>query len=321
MTTLVFVEQRNGTPKSTAAELLSVARRIETGAVHAAVFGPGAGQAASGLGALGADTVHVAEGAGLAEYSTQGFGWALSELATSIGANIVLASATPTARDFLPRAAAKLGGGLASDIVALDDDGSGLVATRPLYAGKVLAQARIKASPALFTLRPNAFGAGDAVAGAGEVTGFEPSFDSASVGARVVERQTKQSERPDLQEADRIISGGRAMASAENFSVLAPVADALDAAIGASRAAVDSGYAPHTMQVGQTGKTVNPSLYIACGISGAIQHLAGMRTSKVIVAINKDPEAPIFAHSTYGIVADLFEAVPILADELQKVLD
>jgi electron transfer flavoprotein alpha subunit len=318
---LVFVEQRSGTAKSSAAELVSTARGLAGagGEVHATLFGTGAGGAAAALGPMGADKVHVAEDPALDAYSAEAWTAALAQLIHQLEPDVVLASGSPTGRDFLPRVASAVGGGLAADCTELRSEGDRLIATRPLYAGKVLADATVVASPQIFSLRPNAFGVAQVASGAGEVVAYSPELEA--VRSQVVERQSKGSGRPDLQSAEIIVSGGRAMGSAENFAVLEPVADALGAAIGASRAAVDSGYASHDMQVGQTGKTVNPKLYIACGISGAIQHLAGMRTSKVIVAINKDPEAPIFQHATYGIVADLFEAAPMLAEELKALAD
>jgi electron transfer flavoprotein alpha subunit len=177
----------------------------------------------------------------------------------------------------------------------------------------------VTSEPKFFSVRPNSFTIAEIESGDGDEEEFDADLDD-DYGYEVVDVSKSGGDKPDLTEADKIISGGRSLKSAENFGIFDEISDLLGAAVGASRAAVDAGYCPHGMQVGQTGKTVNPSLYIACGISGAIQHLAGMRTSRVIVAINKDGDAPIFQHSTYGIVADLFEAVPMLTKELKGLL-
>jgi electron transfer flavoprotein alpha subunit len=243
------------------------------------------------------------------------FGDAIVEVVKTLGAGAVFFASTSFGKDVAPRVAALLDGGQASDIIAVLPDGG---FRRPMYAGDVLADVEVTTPFKVVTVRTSAFapavagGAGAAIrevqlSGAirdvGQVTGYE--------GAR--------SERPELAGAAVVVSGGRALGSAENFQkVMFPLADALHAAVGASRAAVDSGYAPNDWQVGQTGKIVAPGLYIAVGISGAIQHLAGMKDSKVIVAINKDPEAPIFDVATYGLVGDLFTVVPAFLDELRK---
>ncbi|MDP6933176.1 MAG: electron transfer flavoprotein subunit alpha/FixB family protein, partial [Myxococcota bacterium] len=196
------------------------------------------------------------------------------------------------------------------------------VGRRPVYAGKAFTDVSVSSDPALFTVRPNSFSAPTAGAGSAQVQELTVEMTEEDGLSRVVDSAQPESTAVDLTEADRIVSGGRSLASAESFdSVIRPLAAVLGATPGASRAAVDAGYAPHSDQVGQTGKTVNPSLYFACGISGAIQHLAGMRTSKVIVAVNKDRDAPIFQHATYGIVADLFEICPLLTTEIEALAD
>jgi electron transfer flavoprotein alpha subunit len=221
-------------------------------------------------------------------------------------------------KDVAPRLAARLDAAFASDCVELSADGGKFSVQRPVYGGKAFTRIALNALPAVVSLRPNSFPV--AAPGEGKAETVVVPVEAADTKAKVVEVIAGQSARPDLTEAERIVSGGRAMKAAENFKLLEELADAIGATVGASRAAVDSGFAVQSMQVGQTGKTVNPKLYIACGISGAIQHVAGMRTAKVIVAINKDPEAPIFQKADYGIVADLFEAVPAMTAEFKKLL-
>lgn len=225
--------------------------------------------------------------------------------------------ASPRGKDLFPRVAAKLeSASLINDCVELDLSAN--VVTKPLYAGKLLCQYKVTADYKLYTIRPNVFAVEEGRAGEPEYVNVAPA--AVEIKTNIVEVIKSEAQKIDLQEAEIIISGGRGMKDKENFSILSELASVLNAGVGASRAAVDSEYATSDMQVGQTGKVVNPKLYIACGISGAIQHFAGMKTSKVIVAINKDPEAPIFKKADYGIVADLFKAVPLLTEELKKVL-
>ena len=220
----------------------------------------------------------------------------------------------------VPRLATKFDAGMASDCVNFLFEGDQFHGTRPLFAGKCLAKVTLQGpKPHFVTVRPNALGMPESTtAAAGEAA--EASVDAGAIRATIKEIIASASEKVDLTEANIIVSGGRAMKNPENFAILDAMADVIGATVGASRAAVDSGYASPDMQVGQTGKTVSPSLYIACGISGAIQHLAGMRTSKVIVAINTDPDAPIFTKADYGIVGDLYKIVPIMTEEFKKIL-
>lgn len=319
---IVFAEHENGKIKKTAFELLSKANALagELGlSVNAVVLGANCAGLGDQLAAYGAGKVYVAENAELARYNTEGYTQILANLIQAQNPKLVLAAASPAAKDFFPRLAARIKAGLASDITDLRVEGGQAVAKRPIYAGKAFVDVRWKSAVQLATVRPNSFPIAVAKSGASA----EPVAISADLGAvklKITEIVQGKSDRPDLTEAERIVSGGRAMGSAANFAVLEPLANVLGATVGASRAAVDSGYAGHDMQVGQTGKVVNPSLYIACGISGAIQHQAGMRTSKVVVAINKDPEAAIFKIATYGIVGDLFQVVPMLTEELKKAL-
>lgn len=319
---LVIAEHENGKVKKTAHELLTAANKLAAelgGQAEAVVIGAGLSDLCADLASFGAKKIYTAENADLAKYNTSAYAAAVAAAVEQSKPSVILSAASPVGKDLLPRLAAKLGAGLASDVVDLKVADGKLVATKPVYSGKALADITFNTEIQLASLRPNSLGAGEAQSGASA----ETAAVSASLGeskATMVELVQGKSDRPDLTEAEIIISGGRSMKAAENFKILDEVADVLGASVGASRAAVDSGYAPHDMQVGQTGKVVNPKLYIACGISGAIQHLAGMRNSKVIVAINKDPEAPIFTKADYGIVADLFEAVPLLKEELQKAL-
>jgi len=241
----------------------------------------------------------------------------IAKVAQDESVDVILGAASATGKDVFPRVAGKLGVGLATDCTEVTP--SAKKGKRPVYAGKAFCDFTINSSPAMFTVRPNVLEPGQADSGKScEVVNFDGIKDQ--IRATVKEVVMGKSDKPDLTEAQVIVSGGRAMKNSENFKILHELADVIGATVGASRAAVDSGYATHDMQVGQTGKVVNPSLYIACGISGAIQHLAGMKTSKIIVAINKDPEAPIFQKADYGIVGDLFEVVPVLTKEFKTLL-
>jgi electron transfer flavoprotein alpha subunit len=321
---LVIAEHAGGAVKKTAFELLTVARALAAqsgGEVHAAAFGPGSGAAAAELAAWGAQRVLTAE-ANLESYASLSWTRAVAAAAGESKPSIILFSAGSLARDIAGRVSARLGGALASDCVAIAGAGGKVELTRPVYAGRARVSAEYAGGGVLVaTLRPNAFNIEKpAAAAAGVVSALAVDAVPADLRAVVVEVAKAQSTRPDLTEAAIVVSGGRSLGSAENFKYIYDLADALGAAPGASRAAVDAGYAPYSMQVGQTGKTVNPVLYIACGISGAIQHLAGMRTSKYIVAINKDANAPIFKMADYGIVGDLFEVLPALTEEFKRVL-
>ncbi len=246
--------------------------------------------------------------------------FALSDLISQAKPDILLASASPIAKDFIPRLAARLNTGLASDTVELNIDSDGkLIATHPIYSGKARVDVKINSLPQIALVRANSFAVAAPEAGASaEVQKVQVELPAPR--AVMKEMVKGATDKVDLTEAEIIVSGGRAMKAPENFSILQELADVIGASVGASRAAVDSGFAPHDMQVGQTGKVVNPKLYIACGISGAIQHLAGMRTSKIIVAINKDPEAPLFQKADYALVGDLFQIVPLLTAEFKKLL-
>jgi len=233
----------------------------------------------------------------------------------------IFAAVTSRMREFVARLAARLGAGLSADSVGLALDGDALVATRPVYAGKLLAKMTWAKTPWIATLRPNVFRPTEPQAGATAQV-ERPAVAAPAESMKLVERREESSTGlPELAEAEIVVSGGRGLKGPENFVILEDLAKVVGAAVGASRAAVDAGWRPHRFQIGQTGRTISPKLYMGFGISGAIQHLAGMRTSKVICAINKDPEAPIFKIADYGIVGDLFEVAPLLATEFKKLLE
>ena len=314
---LVFTELNKGNVKPVTLEILG---KLTGQQAEVAVFGDLADDQVKVLAEYGASKVHRLKGDNLDQYTPEGHANALHGFIQSGDFDYVFAGATPTGKDLLPRLATKFDAGMASDVTNFIFEGENFGATRPLFAGKCLAKVEISGpKPHFVTVRPNALGMPESpTAGAGEAA--DSSVDAGSIRATVREIISAASEKVDLTEANIIVSGGRAMKNSDNFKILDELAEVIGATVGASRAAVDSGYASPDMQVGQTGKTVSPSLYIACGISGAIQHLAGMRTSKVIVAINTDPDAPIFTKADYGIVGDLFQIVPLLKEEFAKIV-
>ena len=318
----VIAEQKEGKLKKVTLEMLSKAREMGQ-EVTALLLGSGVEGLAADLGQYGADKVLVFDADVLKDYSTDAYTKVICDAVQEGDPSVLLGPATASGKDLLPKVAARLATGLASDCVDLGMEDGKLLATRPIYAGKcVVETVTPDASPQMASIRPNVLAVGEADASkSAEVVKKDVNVSDADMKAVLKEIIKGASEKVDLTEAAIIVSGGRAMKEADNFKLLWDLADALGAGttVGASRAAVDSGYATHDMQVGQTGKVVNPNLYIACGISGAIQHLAGMRTSKVIVAINKDPEAPIFQKADYGLVGDLFKIVPLLTEEVKKL--
>jgi len=321
---LILAEHQDGKVKKTAFELATEAKSLAEqlgGQAEAVLVGTGDEGLAKQLASYGVKKVYLLENAALEKYNPEGYTKVLSELVKETQPEILLASGTPVGKDCLPRLAGRLETGLVSDCTAMKIEGGKLVATHPIYSGKALVDVTIPNSkPQMALVRPNAFGAGAPQEGAtAEVA--KQAADAGELKAQLTDLVKGESDKVDLTEAEIIVSGGRAMKNADNFKILDDLAGVMGATVGASRAAVDSGYAPHNMQVGQTGKVVNPKLYMAFGISGAIQHLAGMRTSKIIVAVNKDSEAPIFQKADYGIVGDLFEVVPMLTEELKKVMN
>ena len=319
---LVIAEQRDGVLKKVAFEMLGVASELATalgGTAQAALLGSGLTGLPETLAQYGATTVYVADDEGLDRYSAEGYTDTLADLIGKTEPAIVLIGATAMGKDLGPRLAARLGVGLASDCTALEIEDGRLLATRPIFAGKALAKVKLNADPQMATVRPNVLAAPEPDTGA--TATVEPvAALTDNIRATVVDIVGAGEGEIDVAEAEIIVSGGRGVGGPEGFAPVSSLAKTLGAALGASRAAVDAGWIEHSHQVGQTGKTVTPNLYIACGISGAIQHLAGMKTSKVIVAVNKDPEAPIFNVANYGIVGDLFEVVPLLEKELQALL-
>ena len=318
----VICEQKEGKLKKVSLEMLSKAKEMGQ-EVTALLLGSGVEGLAQNLGQYGADKVLLFDAEVLKNYSTDAYTKVVCDAAKEGDPSVLLGAATASGKDFLPKVAARLNTGLASDCIDIKMEDGKLVAIRPMYAGKCVVEAVIpNSSPQMASVRPNVLSVGDADASkSAEVIKKDVNVSDADLKAMLKEIVKGASEKVDLTEATIIVSGGRAMKEADNFKILWDLAEALGegTTVGASRAAVDSGYATHDMQVGQTGKVVNPNLYFACGISGAIQHLAGMRTSKVIVAINKDPEAPIFQKADYGIVGDLFKVVPLLTEEVKKL--
>ncbi len=319
---LVFIEERQGNVKKASLEALNAARRLADRLqepVTALLVGVHA--VPDQLAHYGADRVLSARHELLNSYSPEGYTAALVQAVQKVEPRIVLGSATAMGRDFLPRAAARLKVGLAQDSTDMKVvEGGQLECVRPIYAGKAYATVRPTMVPAMATLRPNVFSPGVADTGrSAPVEEFTLELAPDKVRAASKGVQVSEGEKIELTEANIIVSGGRGLKGPENFGIVQALADALGGALGASRAAVDAGWIDHQHQVGQTGKTVSPTLYVACGISGAIQHLAGMSSSKYIVAINKDPEAPIFKLADYGIVGDLFVVVPALTAEVKKL--
>jgi len=309
----LYIELKDGAFKKSNRELLSLAAKGGHN-VHAVVFCQEAQPFMEELRGVG--TVIQVKGADLS-YQPDRYARALAAVILEFKLDVFCGICSAQGKDLFPRLAAKTGAGLVNDCLAVDLENRRAV--KPVYSGKLLAEYQVDGDKALFTIRPNVI-AVEAAANSGAPVLKTVAMDSGDLGTHIVEVMRSGSQKIDLTEAEIIVSGGRAMKSKENFTLLAELADVLNAGLGASRAAVDAGFATSDMQVGQTGKVVNPKLYIACGISGAIQHFVGMKTSKVIVAINKDPEASIFKKADYGIVDDLFAVVPLLKDEFKKTL-
>jgi electron transfer flavoprotein alpha subunit len=308
---LIIGELKNGQLKGNIAELAAAARILGDN-ISGALVGKGSKEAAPGMGAYGVGEVFVLDG-DLPVYSSDGFAAALAPVVREGGYEFVVMMQSQFGRDLGARLAAKLGAGWISDVTGLSRDGGGVVATKPLYAGKVISRIQFTGGdPNIVTLRPKIFEKAEPGSGDAMVKELAPP----EMLSQVTELQAKAEGQIDLKEADIIITGGRGVGGPEGFEPLREFAAEVGCALGASRAAVDAGWIEHSHQVGQTGKVVNPQLYIACGVSGAIQHLAGMQTSKVIVAINNNDNAPIFNIADYGLVGDLFEVVPELKKQI-----
>ncbi|RJQ74080.1 MAG: electron transfer flavoprotein subunit alpha/FixB family protein [Desulfobacteraceae bacterium] len=313
---LVVAEHVQGAFRKVTFEALSAGGRLAGqlgGAVNVALMGSGIAGVAAELGAYGAARILVAEDPALADFTTEAYTDALAQIIDQARPAVVLMGATTQGKDLAARLSARLNAALATDSIGLRVEDGQVVATRPMYGGKILADVGLSGSPVIVSLRPNTQTI-SAAQGAGDVEKVAISVRGRS---QVVGKQFETG-KVDLTEADIVVTGGRGMGGPD-FSTVEALAAALGAAVGASRSAVDEGWRAAADQVGQTGKTVSPTLYIACGVSGAIQHLAGMSSSKVIVAINKDPEAPIIGKADYAIVGDLFEIVPALTAEIKKL--
>ena len=312
---VTFAEHRDGKVRRPSREAVAEARRLADAlqaSVHAVIVGSGVEGLASELGAQGADTVHVFDQAELAAYATEPYARAMAHVVAAEKPSVVLVPFTAMGRDLAPRVAARVGAGLVSDCVALSVKDGRLEARRPMYAGKAYATVRWEGEPQMATLRPNVFAVGKT--DASRKAEVRKGTVDTTARAKVTAVHATASGKLELTEAQIIVSGGRGLKGPENFHLVESLAAAMGAAVGASRAVVDAGWVDHQYQVGQTGKTVSPTLYVACGISGAIQHLAGMSSSKYIVAINKDADAPIFKVANYGLVGDLFELLPKLTE-------
>ncbi len=314
---LVVAELPRGNVSKTTLSAITFAKTVAegtSGEFDILVIGDGAEDAADEVTGFGARKVLTAAIEG--DYRCEAYAPTVAEVGKEYG--VLVACASTYGKDLMPRVAAKIGAGVASDISKVDIEGGDLVYTRPMYAGNVIGQLKVTTEVQVVTVRQSEFEPATETGGSSDTE--EVDVVEADVAGRVASLgiEVVQSERPDLSEADVVVSGGRSLKSAENFEkVLEPLVDALGAAMGASRAAVDAGYVPNELQVGQTGKVVAPKLYVAVGISGAIQHLAGMKGSKVIVAVNKDKEAPIAQVADYFLVADLFDAVPALTEAVK----
>jgi electron transfer flavoprotein alpha subunit len=315
--TLILVEHAAGKPKKASLAAITFGQQAaakSSGQLNLLVIGNGVGPVADSLKAFNAAKVYVVDHANFANHTTEGLTTAIVAAAKLCDAKLIAGAASSTTKDVLPRVAARLDAGMASDVLAVVD---ATTFKRPMWAGNVIATVQLKTPLKVCTVRATEFGA-PATGGAAAIEALKVDIDLNSFKAKFVGLKVMKSERPELTSANRVVTGGRGTKGPDGFKLIEQLADTLRAAVGASRAACDAGWAANDLQVGQTGKIIAPDLYIGVGISGAIQHLAGMKGSKVIVAINKDVEAPIFQVADYGLVADLFKAVPELIDALKK---
>jgi electron transfer flavoprotein alpha subunit len=323
---LVFADQKNGTFRQVIFEMLGEVKKIAKHLgeeLHAVVLGKDIGACSVPLAEAGAEKIYLIDNAQLETYTTDGYSKSLAELIKQEKPSLVLFAHNAVGKDLAPAVAQKVGAGQVSDIIGVKLEGNGVLFKRPIYAGKAFTFVSFTgaAGTGIVTVRPKVFDPAPRQAGqTAPVVSFATGVAASDIRQIVKDVVRKASTRVELTEADVVVSGGRGMKSGENFKILEELADVLGAAIGATRAAVDEHWIEPQFQVGQTGKVVSPTLYIACGISGAIQHLAGMGSSKFIVAINKDPEAEIFKVADYGVVADLFTVVPILTQEFKKIV-
>ena len=320
---LVVAELKDGALRKTTLPSITFAKQTASklgGQVHILVCGQGVAGAAEEARKYGAAVVWLAESPALKHYLAEAYTLAAVKAADLAQAAVVCASATTTGRDYLPRVAARLSAGMASDVTGVEEQGGKLAFKRPMFAGNLNQWVEITTPRKVIGVRPTEFAPAEAGAASGEVKRLDPGIDAGSLRTQFVSFDEAKSDRPELTEARIVVSGGRGTKGPEGYKqTIEPLADALGAAVGATRAIVDAGWVPNDWQVGQTGKVVAPELYVAVGLSGAIQHIAGMAGSKVIVAINKDADAPIFKIADYGLVADLFKAVPEFIEEYKKV--
>ncbi len=315
---LVYLEPQNNSFKRVSNELITAAHNLaqSSGAEIVGLCIGGNSSIFPTVGQFGLKKLVSVEFTG--NYSSTAYAEIVSQVAKAESADVLLFASNAPGMEIAPRISAKLDAGYVADCVRLEIADGNIIATKPVYAGKALIKTKINKSTKVFSLRPNVFTAVKNDVGSPEVTNFSATISDNDKKATVT-NVTKNAGRLDVSEADIIVSGGRGFKDAENFAMVENLAAALDGAVGASRAVVDAGWRPHAEQVGQTGKTVSPNLYVACAISGAVQHLAGMSSSKVILAINKDKDAPIFKVADYGIIGDVFEIVPKLTEKIKAV--
>ncbi|MFL6244981.1 MAG: electron transfer flavoprotein subunit alpha/FixB family protein [Thermoanaerobaculia bacterium] len=308
---VVFTEIKDGKLKKASREALSIGRKLAEAAGGDLVAFANDAAVAADAGRYGAKKLYVISG----DYATEPYTAALAQVVNDVQPSVVLFAGSSNGRDLAPRLAARLNAGVASDVDRLEWKDGKLRARRPVYSGKAFATVDVTSTPAIATTRPNAFPLEEAGGGAAEVVNVSAPADNR---VKLVETKVPEAGELSIAEADIIVSGGRGLKEAQNFSHIRDLAHAIGGAVGASRATVDAGWIDHQHQVGQTGRVVSPNLYIAAGVSGAIQHLAGMSSSKHIVAVNKDPEAPIFRVADLGVVGDLFQILPALTEEVKK---
>jgi electron transfer flavoprotein alpha subunit len=319
---VLAIAELSGTElKKSAFELVGAGRRLAEslgGSISAVVLGDDLAAATEALGRRGVPRVYQVSDPALARYSSDGFSIAIQKVVEKADPEVILLAASANGKDLGPALAARLGAAVVTDAIALDVEDGKVRATRPVYAGKARVAVEPTGSPVIVSLRPNVFEPAEEREAKAEEVAVSVDLTGEQIRAVVTEVVEPEVRQVDLTEADIIVSGGRGMKGPENFHLVEGLAEALGGVVGASRAVVDAGWRPHAEQVGQTGKTVSPKLYVACGISGAIQHLAGMSSSKCIVAVNKDPEAPIFKVADYGIVGDVLEVLPALTGAIRE---
>ncbi|HUG83076.1 MAG TPA: electron transfer flavoprotein subunit alpha/FixB family protein [Euzebya sp.] len=317
---LVLVEHDGGTPKKVTNQILTAASKVGDGQVVAAVFGDGAADAADKLGEFGASKALVWEAPEADAYATEPKVAALVAAIEASGAGIVLYAADPFVTDVVARAAVRIAGGVVADAIDLELDGDRMVATKAIFGGDMTSRCQVIGDRIQFIgVKPNSFQAEASGGSAPEVQSLEVDLPESATRATITDVvDAESSGRPEMTEAAIIVSGGRGLGDADGFELIGQLADALGGAVGASRAATDAGWIAHNHQIGQTGKTVSPQLYVASGISGAIQHRAGMQTAQTIAVINKDAEAPIFSIADMGVVGDLYKVIPPLVEEINK---